>query len=863
MFALALCALGVSAERWKRHPGFDDAPLRIIDTEKYTFFLVFQQFYDVSFSAANQPVTAGFIYSKDAPGEGIRPATDLFNLNGGSIRTCEYSPEGKFLAILYVDGGLDILHDSGAIKHCDFIKKRLSPYWDNVKSLTVSGKEVWITTAGGYVAVDGLSGNVTARGDIPENINLRWIGRCGDRIVMFTNDRIYDAPGENPPLSYADFNSVWLPSGWWGPGNLMPRDDTSFFFLSNHDGAGGYQHNLAYHDGTKWNFREITKSTPVLSGWGGVVSNIFERNYFRNKHGWIFSTTGGLHQLYNDRDPEAADIIESLPGMQKSDPSGIRILGMAGSWDGNSCFAYLDRGKFSPGTCSEWKWLIDDEAALRPKAPSVGIATHLGYSPAYGTLAMNYGTSWAFPVIMNRPSPLLTAYKDGEWSYPNSMYSIPRSAEGNDELMAVYRANQLRFPVPFPNGMIVDPVNNDYVWFGSTLGGMAAFNLGDPKADPIHLGSSADPLAQYPGFYELLENPAVWNGYSPLSTPSFDGDGNLWTAHHYYVDVPGKGMAKIFCWPKANREKVMASGDAKDIEGIKCIELGPDDKPNSYMKCFATTHPSSRNLVFVYLTNQPRRICRLNHGGTLDDGSDDKMEYFLYVEDQHGGRWPVSNCNRMVEDPSTGMIWIADYTFLVGFDPNAEISGGVIKGVVPDVADKEYHGNPLAFLSIQDVVFDSSGRMWVATEGSGVWGISADKREVIAHYTAATSALPDDRVYGLVWNPETRSLMVSTFDGLAEVWPDVPDAVQNASAAVAVWPREVKADYTGPLHISGLLPGGSLYVIDRDGKEVASLQSDAEGRAYWNLKDESGKEVKSGFYTLRGSFGEVEIVVMR
>lgn len=860
---LVVCSLGAAAERWKLHPGFDDAPLRIIDTEKYTFFAVFQQFYDLNYSTCNQPVTAGFIYRKDAPEEGIVPAGDILNLNGSGIRTCEYSPDGKFLAILYLDGGLDFLDDNGEIRHCDFIKNRVSPYWDNVKSFTLSGKEVWIVTAGGYVAVDGTSGNVTAQAEIPENINLRWMGRCGDRIVMLTNDRIYDAPAANPPRSYADFNSVWMPSGWWGPNNLMPRDDTSFFFLSNSDGAGGYQHNIAWHDGEKWNFREINKSHPVLSSWGGVVSNIFERNYFRNKKGWLFTTAGGMHQLYNDRDPEAADIIESLPGLKKEDPSAIRVLSMAGSWDGTTCFAYHDRGKFAPGSCSDWKWFIDDEAALRPKAPSVGTATHLGYSPDYGTLAMNYGTSWAFAAIMNRPSPLLTAYKDGEWTYPNSMYSIPRSAESNEGMMTAYQNNIVRFPVPCPNGMIVDPANKDYVWFGSAMGGMAAFNLRDPKADPIHLGSPADPLAAYPGFYALLENPERWNGYAPLSTPSFDGEGNLWTAHHYYVERPGKGMAQLFCWPRANREKVMASGNVKEIEGIKTLELGPDDLPNSYMKCAATTSPKARNLVFVYLTNSPRRICRLNHGGTLDDPSDDKMEYFQYVEDQNGSRWPVSECNRLVEEPSTGMMWLADYAFLVGFDPNGEIKDGVIKGTVIELDDKEYQGNPLAFFSVQDVAFDDFGRMWVATAGAGVWGFSADKKRVIAHYTVADSFLPDDRCYGLVWNPATCSLMVSTYGGLAEVWPDIPDAVQNVQGAVAAWPREVTPDYTGPVTVSGLLPGTTLYVADRDGKDVAALKADGDGRALWSLTDDAGKSVGSGFYILKGTFGEIEIVVMR
>lgn len=265
----------------------------------------------------------------------------------------------------------------------------------------------------------------------------------------------------------------------------------------------------------------------------------------------------------------------------------------------------------------------------------------------------------------------------------------------------------------------------------------------------------------------------------------------------------------------------------------------------------------------MYLARSPRVLIRLNHGGTLSDHSDDKIDKILSIEDQNGGLWNIAHCYDMKEDSQTGLIWLGEEDTLLCFDPTEEVKDGVIKGRVLDVAYGDTKGNPLSYIHVYGIAFDDSNRIWVTTDGGGIWGISADRKEVVAHYTAANSGLPHDTAYGIVWNPETQSLMISTAEGLAEVWPDLQSESSLLMEGVSVYPREIKPDYAGSVFLGGLTPGSEVSVCRLNGKEVKMVKADSEGNASWNLTDASGKGIATGFYVMKGSFGEVEIAVMR
>ncbi|MDE5807338.1 MAG: SMP-30/gluconolactonase/LRE family protein, partial [Muribaculaceae bacterium] len=844
------------------HPAFDSSPIRIVDTERFTFVQAFQKNYIPNTDTYNTPVTAALVLDKRDRASGMRPLGEVFSLNGGSVRTCEYSPENKLFVILYMDGGIDIVTESGDTRHNDTLKETAIPDWQWINSMTLYGSEIWVATSGGYMVVDAKTGRTAFLANLGQEV--KWISRCGDRIIAFNGNNMFECDGSRFPANFNDFKGLSISGSPACPKMLMPRADGSFLYLGDKVSSGNYSLNIAAHDGKGWRHRFIS-DLQVPEAGTIAISHPFEMNFVRNRDGWLLFTDTDMRQIHEDASFDGADLVTAVPVVRKDSPESPRRINVLGSWDGSSGLTYFDRGQFAPGELSEGRFMIDDAAAERPNLPAAAHAPYIAYAPGYGTLAVNYGYSWTFPVFMSNQPPLLSVYSGGEWTLPAPVYCKPRSAEENADLNSIYVANAYRFPLPSPVGVISDPVNPDYAWMGSDFGGLAAMNLRDPKSDPIHLGTIDDPLSGYPGFKVAFPNSPSWKGYAPAMCPSFDSDGNLWTIYHFKDGIltSGESPMLLYCWPRANREKVLASGDVSQMEDMICYKIPSDKQINATTKCMATRHPDNRNLIFMFYTNQPRYLIRLNHGGTLNDASDDKMDRIKAIEDQNGGLWNINVCNYLLEEPSTGLVWVAEDTTVFGFDPNGEVTNGVIKGVVLDVSDLDYQGNPLSFNDCQALAFDDSGRLWITTIGNGIWGISADKKRVEAHYTKENSRLPDDVCYGIAWNPDSRSLMISTREGLAEVWPDAPRSGGDKASEIAVWPREVKVDYTGPVIISGLLSGISVSVCDKDGKEVARLQSDGAGRAFWTLTDSAGKKVKSGFYKLKGIFGEVEIAVMR
>ncbi|MDE5870252.1 MAG: hypothetical protein K2H18_08455, partial [Muribaculaceae bacterium] len=281
---------------------------------------------------------------------------------------------------------------------------------------------------------------------------------------------------------------------------------------------------------------------------------------------------------------------------------------------------------------------------------------------------------------------------------------------------------------------------------------------------------------------------------------------------------------------------------------------------NTNVKGFATTHPEKKNIVFMYITGSPRWVARLNHGGTLDDTSDDVVDIITHIEDQNGSRWPITYWYSVVEEPSTGLLWLGDFETLLCFDPASEVKDGVIKGRVLNIESGERGGNVLSYTSCHSVALDDYNRLWVSTSGRGVYCISSDRKKIEAHYTTSNSELPHNDVYGIVWNPTSHSLMLSTKEGLCELWPDVSDISSEAHASV--YPREIKKDYGGKLTVRGVTPGSEIVIADNRGETVARIVADATGTALWNLLGKDEKRVRAGFYKVEGDFDAVEIVVM-
>ena len=129
------------------------------------------------------------------------------------------------------------------------------------------------------------------------------------------------------------------------------------------------------------------------------------------------------------------------------------------------------------------------------------------------------------------------------------------------------------------------------------------------------------------------------------------------------------------------------------------------------------------------------------------------------------------------------------------------------------------------------------------------------------------SPIPSDNVYAVEWNPDTKTLFMSTAYGMAEVDPGyTPEADPITTARLTAVPEIVTHDFAGTVAIYNVAPTSSLIVTDSNGKTVASLPGAKDSMTHWNLLDNDGRKVPSGIYKiidLSEQSEEIEIIVTR
>ncbi len=259
-------------------------------------------------------------------------------------------------------------------------------------------------------------------------------------------------------------------------------------------------------------------------------------------------------------------------------------------------------------------------------------------------------------------------------------------------------------------------------------------------------------------------------------------------------------------------------------------------------------------------------IIILDHKGTLEDTTDDVVTVYYGWSESGNSSTKWAAIFDITEDPVNGNIIVSGQRACVEFpadnNPDSDVAHVSLLGTY-----NKGHLNPIVPRGqVNTVIFDEYNRAWIGTQSDGIIGLSADRKNIIAHYTTKNSPLPHDRVIHLGWNPEDKTLWISTHDGIASVRPDAPsEAGADETEPMAV-PSVVDKDYSGVVTIYNIPLTSSLQVLDADGNVVNTPDFSTDRITYWDLKNSNGDFVPTGRYTIRDISGivkDLEITVTR
>lgn len=148
------------------------------------------------------------------------------------------------------------------------------------------------------------------------------------------------------------------------------------------------------------------------------------------------------------------------------------------------------------------------------------------------------------------------------------------------------------------------------------------------------------------------------------------------------------------------------------------------------------------------------------------------------------------------------------------------------------------------------IIFDQAGRKYVATEGNGIYIISADNETELENYTTSNSHIMSNSVYSLAIDEQTGTLYCSTDIGLCSVQTDaiaVPASLSKDN--IRVYPNPVSPDYTGMITIEGLTIGADIKITTATGAIVHTGRS-TSAMYQWDGCDQAGNRCASGIYNV-------------
>lgn len=309
----------------------------------------------------------------------------------------------------------------------------------------------------------------------------------------------------------------------------------------------------------------------------------------------------------------------------------------------------------------------------------------------------------------------------------------------------------------------------------------------------------------------------VANSMVPKALHVFYKEGGVWKS--YGFDHP-----EIYVPHTANRDALFT-------------DLLVDSKGNKWVVTILNS------LVFIF-----------NENGTIEDTSDDKKRLITKFYDQDGTGLIMRNIYRIKED-KRGNVWIVSNTGLFMVKNSDDIFNDEIVFTRTEFATKDASGSIdylLGRSQTNDLAIDAANRKWVATEENGVYLISDNGLDLLAHFTVDNGALPSNRVLSIAIDDKNH-VFIGTDNGIVEYSGALATDLPAETNAVYVYPNPVPKGFPRNVAVKGLAKNSYVKIVTETNELISSGVASKDGTFEWNGDDVQGRRVLPGVYYIVGT----------
>lgn len=841
---------------WMRHPGFHRQVERVIDTPERTYLHLHQQRYVAGHSVLGENRSTIF-YIDHNTGEAIPEINALAALYPEmpvASRYASYNPAGKYLAVACENNELWIVPDNGAPYPIHGLDSFNYPGLNHINSLEFGRDDnsIWIATTYGYAIADPVKRIIKEirRTDTP----ISWIAPVGESVIAFADSSAYtvDAPPYREKATLiplkgsvpadADLSHVVSGSSLISPEALMPLTSDSFaFFAPRSGGRTGRSLCAATRRGESWRVMQIADDDFRTTAEKESLNTPVYQSAIPNRDGYYVAGNVSGYQLLAGVDPDP-DTDEPLS------PFNTRLLRRqnkgqdswrpSGSWDLSRFIFFQTFYGWYTRTANGSQW-GERSPFLSFNGPATALSQHMTWHPDYGLIAVNPSASIVLDATDFRTPLLVSVFRDNRWTDLSPLLHTK-----DEKVIANLNGIPSQFyPLTDPDGIAIDPLDPTHAFSGSLMSGWARYDLSDPSEIPLHVGSERDFCRDYQGFYAVYPIPSNWSNQCAFSAPGFDADNRLWMlTNNPDLSAPDGIPAEIHYYTPEDLAAIRdANTNEQSFRPTRTLTVTLPKLVGQTRKFLPLRHPSNRNLLVVATGGFRHPVAIIDHNGTPENPDDDRLALISDIYDQKDHHCYMNHVTALWENPENGELWMASESGIYGVDPQRVFDDNRhVRSITQDIQS----------LQVNDICADPLGRLWLATDRGGILVTDPAQSAVRHHITASLSPLPADRVISILYNPERRSMMVSTDQGMAEFFPD--DLAPGAPAeGIGVSPATVTPAYPGAVTFTGLTPGAAVTLTAPDGNEAASGTVGPDGSWQWEGRDSDGRRSPHGLYRLR------------
>lgn len=781
--------MGAVDSNWLIHPIFDEEVTHVVETPNYVYF--------TSMNMEENPTTSVYksLFRYDKKGEEMIPLSTSNILNSNNVRDVIYNPQKGYLAVLYKDFEIDLLYNDGKVENIPYYSQSNTSYSKDVNSLAIDPvhDRIYLATDFGYVAVNDKKNEIAESRIYGEP--LLSFCRLGDDYFAIHGNKLLRASTSAPRLSLTDYEEV---ATFENPRELVPvGDNRCLIILGDRSEATVKQ---LIKNGEEIELKDMNS---------GVIRNI---DY--NASGVILTFPTHVYQFTPTGDYGSFKRPENFSEYA------------AGSHNMSELWNAEHRKGLSSLKRNGETWSISRNWML-PSAPATFATTSFVNHPSYGFLMLNYGMMSPTRTLYPFSAYQLSGYKNGRWTQYGQHYTYP------------FRATTL---LSSPNGMVIDPDNNDYAYITSYHSGILRVNLKTPS-DIIHLSRASDSDNGRDGFVVLDYVPKNNPGYSNIAAPTMDSQGNIWMNFADWDETDPK--PHFYVWTAADRRATTNAANVKQPKHIS-FDVSMPIYNTSFSKALTKT---GKGLIVYAASTYDDELVLLDSNGTPADTSDDKVYKFTSFTDGDGNSLELRYTQAIWEDPSTGYVWLCHANGVCYFVPSQVVNGNyqLNRVKVPRNDGTNLADYLLEGVSVNGMTSDAQGRKWFATAGGGVICTSSDGREILEEFNKSNSPLPSDVVFGVGYNSASNSMMFSTEEGYAEYFLSSAGGSSDKTD-IKAYPNPVRPEYSGYVTITDIPQGSFVKITDSAGNLVKELGVMSGFEILWDISDSSFRRVRSGVY---------------